>query len=180
MKKKAFSFIFVAYALLGLTGFLKFNLYAYFEQDSWHIVLKKYLLAKFFSGIIAGLVLLWLYAKWVPEEFAKRKDKVWFQITAPIYCCLLGFLLNIGIFFHADFFFGDAGTLHINGIVMNKNYRYKTKGGKEYFVSISDTITKLNYYFEVRRKVYDDASRGDVVNKDFSISKLGVIYRKDE
>ncbi len=180
MKKKAYSFIFIAYVLLGLTGFLKFSLYAYFEQDSWHIVLNKYLLAKFFSGIITGLFFFWLYVKWMPEAFAKRKDKVWFQIIAPIYYCVIGFLLNTGIFFHADFFFGNAGTLHINGIVMNKNFRYKAKGGKEYFVSISDTATKLNYYFEVRRKVYDDAERGDVVNKDFSISKLGVIYRKNE
>jgi hypothetical protein len=163
-----------------MSGYLKFFFYAYVEEDSWQIAFRKYLLLKFISGIVTGGVMLLLYAKWLPNEFEKRKDKLWFWLVSPLLYCLLAFMLNVGIFFHTDMFFGNAGLLRINGVIMNKDFKLDRRGRKEYFVSISDTGSKLNYYFRVRSDVYKNIKREQAFNKEFEISKLGILYRKEQ
>ncbi len=180
MNKKKFAAVLFLYVGLGISGFLVFLSYAYVEQDSLHKVISSHIIALVCSAVITGWLLVYLYRKWMPEEYEKRKDKIWFKIITPILYFLLALILNMGTLLHADLFSGDSGKLVIKGVVMNKNIEYDSKGHKVYYISISDTITKLNYYFEVKRRVYDHTSRDNIVNQDFNISKLGIIYRKDE
>ncbi|MES2005293.1 MAG: hypothetical protein V4450_12300 [Bacteroidota bacterium] len=179
-KRTRYTVLCVAYFLIGITGFLKFYRYAYVEQDSWHRVIVVNIGKLVFTGVISGLLLIYLYKKWLPEEYEKRKNKISFTIFSPIIFIVLGFVLNTGLLFQEDLLFKDTGHFWIRGIVMNKDIQYGSKGSKAYFVSISDTMSSLNYYFKVKKWVYENARRGDKVNKDFYISKLGIIYRKEE
>jgi hypothetical protein len=180
MNKTKFTIVHFMYILLGLTGFFKYTLYAYVEQDSWSKYISGHFLVLLCSGIITGRLCFLLYKKWMQDQYEKRKDKIWFKIGMPILYVLLGFVLNMGILLHEDLFFGDTGKLHINGVVMNKNTRSGSKGRKKYFISISDTNSKQNYYFTVKKYVYEQTKRGEVVSKDFHISRLGLIYRKEK
>jgi hypothetical protein len=180
MNKTKFTIVYLIYIILGLTGFFKFTWYAYVEQDSWSKYISGHFLILVCSGIITGGLLFLLYKKWMPDQYGKRKDKIWFKIGMPILYVLLGFVMNTGILLHEDLFLGYAGKLRINGVVMNKNTRSGSKGRKEYFISISDTNSTLNYYFTVKKYVYEQTKRGDVVSKDFNISRLGIIYRKEK
>ncbi len=180
MKKKLFGIVYVAYFLIGFTGFFKFRLYAYTEQDSWNKVLHDHFWIILLAAFIMGDLLFIFYKTACPEQYEKRKNRFGFKIYMPFLCVLLSFLLNLGSLFHIDTLMGDKGKLVINGIVMNKRTRPGSKGGMNYFVSISDTVTKLNYYFEVKRKVYYSYTWNESVHKEFSISRLGIIYRKEE
>lgn len=180
MNKTKFTIVYLTYIILGLTGLFKFTQYAYVEQDSWSKYISGYFLVLLCSGIITGGLLFLLYKKWMPDQYEKRKDKIWFKIGMPILYVLFGFGINTGILLHENLLLGDAGKLQINGVVMNKNIGSGTKGRRKYFVSISDTTSKLNYYFSVKKYVYEQTKRGDVVSKDFNINKLGIIYRKEK
>jgi hypothetical protein len=180
MNKTKFTIVYFIYIILGLTGFFKFTRYAYVEQDSWSKYISGHFLILLCSGIITGVLLFLLYKKWMQDQYEKRKDKMWFKIGIPVLYVLSGFVMNTGILLHEDLLLGEAGKLQINGVVMNKNTRSGSKGRKEYFISISDTTSKLNYYFTVKKYVYDQTKRGDIVSKDFPITRLGIIYRKEK
>ena len=180
MKKVAFTIIYLGYFLLGITGFMKYSSYAYTEQDSWHKVINDHLWVLIFSAVVTGALLFYLYIKWVPDQYNKRKDKFGFNIYMPLVYCSLAFVVNTGILFQEDIFFSSNGDLLIRGVIMNKMIQRGSKGGNTYFLSISDTITKQNYYFKVKKQVYLQHNREDIFVKNFHISKLGIIYRKEE
>ena len=81
----------------------------------------------------------------------------------------------------ADYCLPNNKVLSIKGVVMNK--RIELHGGrvtsKVFFLSVTDTVTTQNYYFEVKKFIYDKYERNDVFVKDFNVSKLGMIYRKE-
>ncbi len=180
MNKTAFTIFYLACSILGMTGFLKHSLYAYIEHGSVYKIINDHLLMLVCSGILTGVLLFFLYKKWLPDQYAKRKDKLWFKIIMPILYLFFGFVMNTGMLMHKDLFFANTDKLQINGIIMSKSMGYNAKGGNRYFVSIYDTVSALNYHFDVKKRVFENVRRGDKVEKQFTISKLGIIYRKEE
>ena len=180
MKKKAFNIICTLYFLLGMTGFLKYAAYAYIEQDTWSKVIRDHLFLVIVSSFVSGGLLTLMYIKWQPGLYEARKNRKFFHIYTPLMAMLVAFVFNMGLVFHEDLFFRDIAGLRIKGVVMNKRIIKGSKGRGDYFLSVSDSVTKLNYYFLVKKRIYYAYKREQMFDKTFHVNILGVIYRKED
>lgn len=180
MNRKIVSFLFIVYILLGLAGFFYLGSCAYYEADSFNRYLGAELVPRILIAIVFGLLFLKYYQKAYPELYEKRKNRFGFKVFIPILFSLLALLINIGLLLPYNSLFGYDRKIEVKGIVMNKDIRRGSKGKLNYYVSISDTITTQNYFFHVKRKVYEDLQRNNKIDKEFYVGKLGILYRNEE
>jgi hypothetical protein len=179
MKRYRFLIVLFIYVAISITGIFKFSDDAYLENKLWNRVATSHLTGLCFSALIMGILLFYLYTQWEAKKYQERKNRKGFTtITLALYI-VLAFMLNAGCLFHVDTFFGSRGSAWVNGVIANKSIRLSTRGAKEYFMHVNDTTTKQDYYFKIKRRVYEHYNRFDTIHKQFTVSRLGIIYRKE-
>jgi hypothetical protein len=178
--KAKLTILFVAYVVLGLGGFLDLGRMNYIDQDGFNDYIRSYIPLR----ITASALLTWLswnlYKKYAPEKYEKQKDKWSFRFLSPLIFLVLFFVLNTGILLPLNHLSSQQDSIHLAGIVMNKDSRFRSKGGRNYFLSITDTVVSKNYFFQVHKKIYNRFRQDDVFVKDFKKGSLGIIYREEE
>jgi len=76
---------------------------------------------------------------------------------------------------------GSRSSFEIHGVVMNKLVATNRKRTNHFYaITVTDTLTTRNYYFNVSDYIYKRSHRGDVFNKTFYRGQLNIIYRKEE
>lgn len=76
---------------------------------------------------------------------------------------------------------GSRTSFMIHGVVMNKLVTMNRKRTNYFYaITVTDTSTTRNYYFNVSDYVFKRSYRGDVFSKTFYREKLGIISRNEE
>ena len=76
---------------------------------------------------------------------------------------------------------GDRSDFNIHGVVMNKIVRTNRKRTNHFYsITVTDTLTTRNFYFNVSDFIFKRSHRGEAFNKTFYKGCLGIIYRKEE
>jgi hypothetical protein len=167
------------YLVLGLFGFAYFFNNSYFDADAWAHYLGDNWIIRIIVSVIIGLIFFSFYKTLFPAHYEKKK-RIGVDYFAPGLVILLALVLNTGILLPLNSIFGYNEKIMIHGIITNKGIMPRSMGDNVYYVNISDTIKKARYYLRVKQNVYTKAKQNDVINKEFYIGKLGIVYRRGE
>jgi len=175
--------LFLVYILIGFGSIILLTIACdYVSIDSYNYVMFHHWIILLVIASVQ-LVLVTYFVKQNPSlfKFKANRKTIGKIILLPLLFSLF-FILNAGWMLFVDFCLPNNEVLSIKGIVLNKRIELRSGRGPKriFFLSVTDTITTQNYYFEVKKFIYDKYERNDVFVKEFNVSKLGMIYRKNE
>lgn len=184
MKKALVTAIIFLYLIVSFGSIFRLGVsYNYVSIDSYNYVMFHHWIILLVLAILQVGACVFLAKRALLDIKPKKNiNPIYFKIFGIPLAITLFFLFNSGFVLFLDYCFKDAEILNIKGVVLNKKIEYRSgKGPKRlYYLSISDTVTTQNYYFEVEKFIYDRYNINDVFVKDFNVSKFGMIYRKEQ
>ena len=180
MKKNWFAIVIFLYAGLTVLDAGLFSANAYIDQATWNDYFKAHVLIRLIVAVVTGILLFKAYKRFMPEVYNKRKDKVLFRIFLPVLLLLATFIMNTLIILPLNDINRPADKkITIDGVVSGKYMRSGGKGGRNYFLVITDKRYH-QYNLQVKKYIYQEYNRDSAFDKTMTEGMLGIIYRKEE
>jgi hypothetical protein len=171
---------FIVYLLLAIIGWLSLFSNNYIEINTYSRYQKNYLLLFVSVGIIIWVIIL----KWIklvfPEKFWKTNASFISKYFLPVFYIVLfsGINMAICLLFNVDF--GTNQRIIVHGFIREKESKSTGRNGRSYYLFINDTTTGKVYKLKVKRGIFLSSQINREFNKELSIGKLGIVYRKEE
>jgi succinate dehydrogenase hydrophobic anchor subunit len=183
MKKRTGAILFAMLIVLGISGFLKYIPYQYIELHSWNNVRTDYPVALVIGTLMVAFVLLLLYRNMSPVKYADRMSKPLLKIFVFIFLLVFGFFTVIGLMYLSDSFFEGKKDMVISGMVSNMQMQRSgsvNSSSRSYMFDVYDKERAQEYRIQVKKKTFESLRNGSAFTKLFHVSRLGVIYLKEE
>ena len=180
MKKNWFAILLFLYGGFALVGAAIFGANAYVDQDTWNDYFKGHFIIRFMVAVITGFFLFIAYKRYMPDAYNKRKDKPLFRIFLPLLLLVATLILNTLIILPLNDIKRSADKMiTIDGIVSDKYMTSGSKGGRNYFLVVTDNRDH-QYKLKVKKYIYQEYSRDSAFDKTMTEGMLGIIYRKED
>lgn len=179
MKRNWFAIIIVVYGAITLLAALSFYNMSYVEQASWNRYFRAHVLIRLIVAALLGALLFSMYKRSMPEQYAKRKDKLLFKILAPVLLVFVVFIMNTLILLPLnEEKSAQDKPIVVKGIVASKYYR--SGKGRTYFLVVIDSQLCRKYTLQVKKRIYEEYSMDSAFDKIMTEGMLGIIYRKKD
>lgn len=179
-KLKAVLLVFSVFGIIFLIGIIGQLPNGYVDADgleNWfQIHFRKVLLVILLIDIILAYGCFRVIRKMITETF----ELILTILIFSTMCYLFLFLSSkslIGLINRM----GSRSSVEIHGVVMNKLVTMNRRRTNHFYaITVTDTLTTGNYYFNVSDYIFKRSHRGEAFNKTFYRGQLGIIYRKED
>jgi len=180
MRTNWFAILLFFYAGFSIVGGALFSANAYIEQNSWNHYFTAHFIIRFIVALIAATLFFAVYKSAMPEHYAKRMNKLYFRIFAPVLLLLATFLMNTLVILPLnDIKLSTDKKITVVGTVSDKYFTSGSRGGHSYFLVVRDSRYR-QYKLKVKKDIYQSYARDSAFDKTLTEGMLGIIYRKED
>ena len=180
MTRKIYTAILLLYLALAIAGMADFFGNAWLDGDGWIGFVKQHLAICLLLAGITGMLVYLSFKKIFAAWYEQKRKRYGLDYYFPAFTVLFMFVVNTGIIVAFNSVFGYKKKIEVHGIIANTSTTYEGKGGMLYYVTIDDTVTHKRFWMRVKKNVFIQSKQNNVINKEFYLGRLGIMYRREE